>query len=61
MVAVGMERSGAIPEGMANVTAKEWVYRMLPDGQQFEKDITIAISYDSTSLPVGYTAPFRAC
>ena len=30
------------------------VYRMLPDGQRFDKDITIAMRYDSAVLPYGY-------
>jgi len=48
--------SGTIPEHMQNLTPNGAVYRMLPDGQKFEKDITIAMHYDSTALPYGYTA-----
>ncbi|MBR1767019.1 MAG: hypothetical protein IJ745_08315, partial [Bacteroidales bacterium] len=50
------EQSGDIPDHLANLTADGAVYRMLPDGQQFEKDITIAMRYDITVLPYGYTA-----
>ena len=56
IVATTEENSGEIPANMANLTADGAVYRMLPDGQQFEKDITIAMRYDSTALPYGYTA-----
>ena len=47
--------SGRIPDHLANLTAGGGVYRMLPDGQRFERDITIAMRYDSTALPYGYT------
>lgn len=56
ILATTEENSGEIPANMANLTADGAVYRMLPDGQQFEKDITIALRYDSTALPYGYTA-----
>lgn len=56
IVATTEENSGEIPANMANLTADGTVYRMLPDGQQFDKDITIALRYDSTALPYGYTA-----
>lgn len=56
IVATTEENSGEIPANMANLTANGAVYRMLPDGQKFEKDITIAMHYDSTALPYGYTA-----
>ena len=48
--------SGAIPAHMENLTAGSAVYRMLPDGQRFERDITIAMRYDSAALPYGYSA-----
>ena len=56
IVATTEENSGEIPANMANLTADGAVYRMLPDGQRFEKDISIAMRYDSTALPYGYTA-----
>jgi len=56
ILATSEEQSGAIPDHLANLTADGAVYRMLPDGQQFDKDITIAMRYDSTALPYGYTA-----
>ena len=56
ILATSEEQSGAIPDHLANLTADGAVYRMLPDGQQFERDITIAMRYDSTALPYGYTA-----
>lgn len=56
ILATTEEHSGAIPEHLANLTADGAVYRMLPDGQQFQRDITIAMRYDSTALPYGYTA-----
>ena len=56
ILATSEEQSGAIPGHLANLTADGAVYRMLPDGQQFESDITIAMRYDSTALPYGYTA-----
>ncbi len=56
ILAITEEHSGAIPGHLANLTADRAVYRMLPDGQRFEKDITIAMRYDSTALPYGYTA-----
>ncbi len=56
ILATTEEHSGDIPDHLANLTANGAVYRMLPDGQQFERDITIAMRYDSTALPYGYTA-----
>ena len=56
ILATTEEQSGAIPDHLANLTADGAVYRMLPDGQQFERDITIAMRYDSSALPYGYTA-----
>lgn len=56
IVATTEDNSGRIPENLTNLTADGAVYRMLPDGQQFEKDITIAMRYDSTALPYGCTA-----
>jgi RHS repeat-associated protein len=56
VTAVKPEESGAMGEQLSNVTSGGVVYRMLPDGQQFEKEITIAMGYDSTAIPVGYTA-----
>lgn len=55
ILATTEEHSGSIPENLANLTVDGAVYRMLPDGQKFEKDITIAMSYDSMALPYGYT------
>ena len=45
-----------VPEQMQNLTKDVHGYRLLPDGQQFDKDITLAISYDSSQIPFGYTA-----
>ena len=56
ILATTEEHSGAIPSHMENLTTGGTVYRMLPDGQKFEKDITIAMQYDSTAIPYGYTA-----
>ena len=56
IVSTTEEHTGEIPSHMENLTAGGAVYRMLPDGQKFEKDITIAMRYDSTALPHGYTA-----
>lgn len=56
IVSTTEEHTGEIPSHMENLTAGGAVYRMLPDGQKFEKDITIAMRYDSTALPYGYTA-----
>ena len=56
ILATSEEQSGTIPDHLANLTADGAVYRMLPDGQLFERDITIAMRYDSTALPYGYTA-----
>ncbi len=55
ILATTEEHSGEIPSNMENLTAGGAVYRMLPDGQKFEKDITIAMRYDSTALPYGFT------
>ena len=55
IVATTEEHSGDIPDYMENLTADGAVYRMLPDGQKFDKDITIAMRYDSTALPFGFT------
>ena len=68
ILATSEEYSGAIPDHLTNVTAggnmsacadnryTRTVYRMLPDGQKFDRDISIAMRYDSTALPYGYTA-----
>ena len=45
-----------VPEYMQNLTRENKGYRLLPDGQKFEKDITIALTYDSTQIPFGYTS-----
>ncbi len=55
VIEVSEENTATLIEGMDNVTKGKKCYRMLPDGQKFEKDITIAIKYDSTNLPFGYT------
>ncbi len=55
IIAIAEEYTGTIPENMENLTAGGLVYRMLPDGQKFDKNITIAMRYDSTSLPYGFT------
>ena len=56
ILAISEAQSGDIPDHMHNLTAAGAVYRMLPDGQRFERDITIAMRYDSTALPYGYSA-----
>jgi RHS repeat-associated protein len=45
-----------VPEQMKNMTKSKQGYRLLPNGQTFERDITIGISYDSTQIPLGYVA-----
>ena len=50
------ELTGPMPDYLTNLTAGGAVYRMLPDGLKFNQDITIAMRYDSTALPYGYTA-----
>ena len=55
VIELSEENTATLIEGMENVTKGKKCYRMLPDGQKFEKDITIAIKYDSTNLPYGYT------
>ncbi|MDR0971568.1 MAG: hypothetical protein LBM25_04200, partial [Bacteroidales bacterium] len=44
-----------VPDYMNNLTKQEKGYRLLPDGQKFEKDITLAISYDTSQIPYGYS------
>jgi len=53
---VGRERCGAMPPHLANLTAGGGLVRLLPDGQRFEKEITLALRYDSAALPYGYSA-----
>lgn len=55
VVEINKTNTADIPDNMENITQGHKCYRMLPDGQKFEKDITIAIKYDSTQLPYGYT------
>ena len=55
IVEINNNKTAGIPDNMENLTKDSKCYRMLPDGQKFEKDITIAIKYDSTQLPYGYT------
>jgi RHS repeat-associated protein len=55
VVEINKTNTADIPDNMQNVTAANNCYRMLPNGQRFERDITIAIKYDSTQLPYGYT------
>ena len=42
--------------GMVNVTADYAAYRMLPHGMIFNKDIEVVLPYDTTLLPMGFTA-----
>lgn len=56
IITTSEEYSGEIPSHMENLTEGGAVYRMLPDGQRFDRDITIAMRYDSTAIPYGYTA-----
>ena len=42
--------------GMINVTADYAAYRMLPHGMIFNKDIEVVLPYDTTLLPMGFTA-----
>ena len=56
VVEINKNNTAEFPSNMENLTHSNVCYRMLPDGQKFEKDITIAIRYDSTQLPFGYTA-----
>jgi len=43
-----------IPSNLVNLTNYHNGYRFLPDGQTFEKDITIAMTYDTMNIPFGY-------
>ena len=45
-----------ISNNMVNLTNYHNGYRFLPDGQTFEKELTMALSYDSTQIPYGYTS-----
>ena len=53
-----LRASDYAPTGMAlvNVTANKGAYRFLPDGIQFDKDVTVKIPYDVTAIPRGYSA-----
>ncbi|MCS4240305.1 RHS repeat-associated core domain-containing protein [Myroides odoratus] len=53
-----LRASDYAPTGMAlvNVTANNGAYRFLPDGIQFDKDVTVKIPYDVTAIPRGYSA-----
>ena len=42
--------------GMVNVTGSSNGYRLLPHGTAFNKNISIALKYDTTLLPKGYRA-----
>lgn len=42
--------------GMVNVTGDHAAYRMLPHGLLFNGDIQIILPYDTTLLPVGFSA-----
>ncbi|WP_353118219.1 RHS repeat-associated core domain-containing protein [Myroides odoratus] len=46
------------PTGMTlvNVTSNNGAYRFLPDGIQFDQEVTLTIPYDVTALPRGYSA-----
>ena len=56
VIATTKEHSGRIPAHLENLTEGGAVYRMLPDGQHFDKEITLAMRYDSSALPYGYTS-----
>jgi hypothetical protein len=42
--------------GMINVTKGAVAYRFTPDGTTFRKNIEITIGYDTTLIPIGYSA-----
>jgi RHS repeat-associated protein len=42
--------------GMINVTRGAKAYRFTPDGTIFNKNVAISIGYDTTLIPVGYSA-----
>ncbi|MBP1630329.1 MAG: repeat-associated core domain protein [Bacteroidetes bacterium] len=50
------EDMAVVSNTMSNVTQGHNGYRFLPDGTTFEKELTIAIEYDKTKIPSGYTA-----
>ena len=49
------EEMALLPGNLVNLTSYHNGYRFLPDGQTFERDITIAMVYDTMDIPFGYT------
>ena len=45
----------ALDMGMNNVTAGNQGYRFLPHGEHFNAGATVALKYDRTKIPTGYT------
>ncbi len=45
----------ALNLGMSNVTGADKGYRFLPHGEHFSEGATVAIRYDRTKIPSGYT------
>ena len=43
-----------VKSNMVNVTGMHDGFRFLPDGMKFEKEVCIALHYDSTRIPKGY-------
>ncbi len=50
------EDMALLPGNLVNLTSYHNGYRFLPDGQTFERDIAIAMVYDTMDIPFGYTS-----
>ena len=53
---IDTEELPLLPSNMVNVTGYSGGFRCLPDGQKFTKEIVIAIAYNETDIPFGYSA-----
>ena len=53
---IDSEELPLLPSNMVNVTDYSGGFRCLPDGQKFTKEIVIAIAYNETDIPFGYSA-----
>ena len=53
---IDSEELPLLPSNMVNVTNYSGGFRCLPDGQKFAKEIVIAIAYNETDIPFGYSA-----
>ena len=52
---IDTEELPLLPSNMVNVTGYSGGFRCLPDGQKFTKEIVIAIAYNETDIPFGYS------